>query len=104
MFRDRYQDALREMIEARLKGRTVVAKPAAPRAPVVDLTTALKQPCRGRPENSGTKAKSGTTEAKLGRKDAADRRQSNLLLPVTGGGRDPRPTRATEPTSRRRKA
>lgn len=39
---DRYRDALREMIEAKVAGREVVAAPEV-EAPVVDIMTALKQ-------------------------------------------------------------
>jgi DNA end-binding protein Ku len=39
---DRYRDALREMIEAKIAGREVVVAPEAEK-PVVDIMTALKQ-------------------------------------------------------------
>jgi DNA end-binding protein Ku len=39
---DRYRDALREMIEAKIAGRDVVAAPEVEK-PVVDIMTALKQ-------------------------------------------------------------
>ena len=39
---DRYRDALREMIEAKIAGREVVTAPEAEK-PVVDIMTALKQ-------------------------------------------------------------
>src|SRR5205085_420541 len=42
-FRDRYQEALKELIEAKLKGLPVKARPAARPAPVFDLMAALKQ-------------------------------------------------------------
>jgi DNA end-binding protein Ku len=76
-FRDRYQDALNKLIEAKLKGRTVKAKPAAPAAPVLDLMAALKRSLQQETSPATTKAKART---------ASDRRQHNLLLPVTGGG------------------
>jgi DNA end-binding protein Ku len=40
--RDRYRDALREMIDAKIAGREIVAAPEV-EAPVVDIMTALKQ-------------------------------------------------------------
>ena len=42
-FRDSYQDALRELIEAKLKGRTVASKPVTAQPAVVDLMVALQR-------------------------------------------------------------
>lgn len=42
-FRDRYQEALRELIEAKLKGLPVRPKQIAEPRPVVDLMAALKR-------------------------------------------------------------
>jgi len=42
-FRDRYQDALRELIEAKMRGLPVKAKPIEPPRPVVNLMEALKR-------------------------------------------------------------
>ncbi len=42
-FRDRYQDALRELIGAKMHGMPVKAKPAVSPSPVVDLMAALKR-------------------------------------------------------------
>jgi DNA end-binding protein Ku len=39
---DRYRDALREMIDAKIAGREVVAPPEV-KTPVIDIMTALKQ-------------------------------------------------------------
>ncbi|MGE5269271.1 MAG: Ku protein, partial [Thiohalocapsa sp.] len=77
-FRDRYQEALRELIEAKLKGRRIVVKPPPPAPPVVDLMAALKRslaqetaaaPARRRRHASGA---------------SGDRRQANMLLPIDG--------------------
>jgi DNA end-binding protein Ku len=80
-FRDSYQDALRELVDAKLKGQ----KPAqrAPAAPsnVIDLMSALKRSM----EEAGEKpAAAGKKRAK-----EPDRRQQHLLLPVKGDGRKP---------------
>ena len=42
-YRDRYQEALRELIEAKIKGLTVKPKEIAARPPVIDLMAALKR-------------------------------------------------------------
>jgi DNA end-binding protein Ku len=74
-FRDRYQDALRELIEAKIKGL-----PRQKRAPVrepsnvVDLMAVLRK-------SLGESVKRGS-----GKKAAKDSRQGNLLLPIKGTG------------------
>ena len=90
-FRDRYQEALRELIEAKIKGLPIKSHPKARPAPVFDLMAALKQ--------SLAEERRGEAPSKPKRR-AADRRQRTLLLPVSGkGGKQPS---AAEPVSRRR--
>jgi DNA end-binding protein Ku len=74
-FRDRYQDALRELVEAKTKGLSVEPQPAMSSAPVIDLITSLKR---------SLAQEDGTTAAKPRRKAAGDKRQRNLLLPMAG--------------------
>jgi DNA end-binding protein Ku len=82
-FRDRYQDASRELIDAKLKGRRI--QPPAPRTvePAPDLMAALKR----------SLAEITETAPKRRRKPTADRRQPSLLLPVAGNGKTPKQLR-----------
>jgi DNA end-binding protein Ku len=92
ILRDRYQEALRQLIDK--KSETLPAN-APPRArtesTVVDLMAALKQ----------SLAKEGGPATKRRRKPAGDRRQPSMLLPVSGSGRT-RTARNTAPAGRRR--
>jgi DNA end-binding protein Ku len=74
-FRDRYQEALRELIEAKIRGLPVKTKPTEMPRPVVSLMDALKR---------SLAQETGETGRKPRRKATADRRQRNLLLPVAG--------------------
>jgi DNA end-binding protein Ku len=93
-FRDRYQEALRELIEAKIKGLPVKAGPAIQRPQVLDLMAALKRSLAQERSESPAKPK---------RKAVADRRQRNLLLPVSGGVREKPAPAATRASTRRRK-
>ena len=94
-FRDRYQEALRELIEAKMKGLPVTPKEIATPAPVLDLMSALK---RSLAQETGEAAKPR-------RRAAGDRRQTNLLLPVSGKKEKETATQArTTAAARRRKA
>jgi DNA end-binding protein Ku len=92
-FRDRYQEALRELIEAKMKGLPVKPGPAIQPAPVLDLMAALKR---------SLAQETGEPPARPKRKATADRRQRNLLLPVSGGGREKQALAVTRAGTRRR--
>jgi DNA end-binding protein Ku len=78
-YRDRYQEALSELIESKMKGLTVKPREIAPPPPVIDLMAALKRSlARESPvaERAATKRKAT--------KATPDRRQAALLLPLSG--------------------
>jgi DNA end-binding protein Ku len=100
-FRDRYQEALQELIEAKMRGVAIKPRAVTTPAPVIDLMAALKRSLA--PEVPAAKL----ARAKKGTKPSLDRRQRALLLPMSGGQRKKEePT--TEPAAiagkRRKKA
>jgi len=91
-FHDRYQDALRALVEAKLKGMPISAPaPVAAPSNVVDLMAALKKSLG--PE--GGQAKRAKRPAER------DRRQTSMLLPVKGGGQKPAEKAAAKPAAKR---
>ena len=92
-FRDRYQEALRELIEAKMRGLPVKAKQAETPRPVLNLMDALKRSLAQETRESVKRPR---------RKAAADRRQRNLLLPVSGQGTKKPMTAKVEARPRRR--
>ena len=88
-FWDRYQESLRELIEAKVKGLPIKTREISTPAPIIDLMAALKRSLTEAPSAKGAKANRRA-------KAAPDRRQRALLLPVSGG-RKKKEERATEP-------
>jgi len=80
-YRDHYQEALRELIEAKMQGRAVKARTVTRPTPVIDLMTALKSSLA----HESPAPKRSTRATKEAKPAAPDRRQPALLLPVTGG-------------------
>jgi DNA end-binding protein Ku len=81
-FRDRYQDALRELVAEKLKGHKPVPHPVEAPSNVIDLMSALKR--------SVESARGAAPAAAAGKKrKEPDRRQRSLLLPVKGAGKKP---------------
>lgn len=111
-FHDRYQDALRSLVEAKAKGRKIELPQAAEPAKVVDLMEALKRSLSETPKSasvtSGT-GKSGVAKSRMaksrpGKKKAADPRQRHMLLPVKGGKEHAQPTRRKAAGKARKRA
>jgi len=92
-FRDRYLEALRELIEATMKGLPVRPREITRPRPAVDLMAALK---RSLAQETGAAARPA-------RKAAGDRRQASLLLPVSGKKEDAARAPAMAATARPRR-
>src|SRR3984893_8508283 len=75
---DRYQEALQPLIEAKMKGLTIKPWAVSTPSPVIDLMAALKRSLAKEPPVPERK-----TAKRKRTKQAPDRRQRALLLPLT---------------------
>ena len=83
-FHDRYQDALRALVDSKLKGEVTAASQSIEEPPkVVNLMDALKRSL-AREEAAAPARAAAAAPAKRSR-STGDRRQPPLLLPVSGG-------------------
>jgi hypothetical protein len=102
-FRDRYQDALRELVDGKLKGVAQAPSEVAEPSKVINLMDALKRSLAQ--EAAGAEAKPPPRPRRA--KAAPDRRQPAMLMPVSGGrGKNDEPAAAQPSASsapRRRK-
>src|SRR3984893_17151164 len=81
-FRDRYQESLRELIEAKMKGLQINPRETSTPAPLIDLMAALKPSLMQEPPAANL------AKTKKRAKAAPDRRQRALLLPLKGSRKD----------------
>jgi DNA end-binding protein Ku len=97
-FHDRYQEALQELIEAKMKGIAIKPRAVTAPAPLIDLMAALKRSLA----QEMPAAKVATPKKRD--KATADRRQRALLLPVAGGREKKKDEPAMAATRGRKKA
>jgi DNA end-binding protein Ku len=95
-FGDRYQEALRTLVESKVAGKPMARRKGAEAPPkVIDLMEALKRSLA----QSDKKPAGKKPAAAAKRKAAPDRRQSALLLPVSGGKAREVPAKAAPKTA-----
>jgi DNA end-binding protein Ku len=111
-FRDRYQDALRELVAEKTKGQVVAPREVAEPPKVINLMDALKRSLAKEEAEPEPRKEAAPKPARA--PSGGDRRQRAMLLPVPGGRKkkDEAPAEqeeapaeaAARPAPRRRKA
>ncbi len=104
-FRDRYQDALRELVAEKTKGQVMAPREVAEPPKVINLMDALKRSL-AQEEKEPAPAKEAPARPTRA-PSVSDRRQRALLLPVSGGRKkkeEPAAETAAPAASRRKKA
>ena len=99
IYHDRYQEALQQLIEAKMKGLTIKPRPLSTPSPVIDLMAALKRSLAQEP--SGPEQRAAKSKRA---KQITDRRQPALLLPLAGNRRTRRVSAEPAATKRSRGA
>ena len=108
-FHDQYQDALRELIESKQKGKPLTRrKIEEPASNVVDLMAVLKKSLASTGSGVANENEDEPRPAKKARGKKADARQRSLLLPIESGKKGAAAKRAgdhapREHATRRRK-
>jgi DNA end-binding protein Ku len=100
-FRDQYQDALRELVESKQKGKPIQrAKIAEPSSNVVDLMAVLKKSLASTGSGVANENENERRPAKKARGKKSDARQRSLLLPIDSGKKGAAAKRAADAPTR----